>query len=40
MRTFFFTMFILDIKYKIKIKFFFTEDLFLSPSYIYIISII
>jgi hypothetical protein len=40
MRKFYFTMFILDFKYKIKIKFFFTEGLFLSTSYIYIISII
>ena len=31
---------VIDFKYKIKIKFFFTEGLFLSTSYIYIISII
>jgi hypothetical protein len=31
---------VIDLKYKIKIKFFFTEGLFLSTSYIYIIAII
>jgi hypothetical protein len=38
MRKSYFTIFILDFKYKIEIKFFFTEGLFLSTSYIYIIS--